>query len=113
MAVHATPAPSAALQWDGGTLRIVDQTLLPARHEWIELRGADDAAAAILRLAIRGAPNIGIAAAYGLALEAALVPDADALRAAALRLRAARPTAVNLAWAVDRVLARALAAAPG
>ena len=96
----------AALRWDGTRLAILDQTLLPHREEWIELRGAADAAAAIRRLAVRGAPLIGIAAGYGLALEVAAQADA---RPGMERLRAARPTAVNLAWAVDRVWAAAQA----
>ena len=68
-------------------------------------------AAAIRRLAIRGAPLIGVAGAYGLALElvGADAPSAELARDAAERLKGARPTAVNLAWAVDRVLGAALA----
>ena len=96
-------SPSSALRWRHGRLEILDQTLLPAREEWLELRGAQDCAAAILRLAIRGAPNIGITAAYGLAMQVALEPDDDGVADAAALLKAARPTAVNLAWAVDRV----------
>ncbi|MGH2839947.1 MAG: S-methyl-5-thioribose-1-phosphate isomerase, partial [Solirubrobacteraceae bacterium] len=76
MAASATSLPVAALRWDGRRLQILDQTLLPAHEEWLELRGAADTAAAIARLAIRGAPNIGIAAAYGLALEVAAAPAA-------------------------------------
>jgi methylthioribose-1-phosphate isomerase len=109
-ASSASLAP-VALRWDGRHLQILDQTLLPAQERWLELGGADDTAAAIARLAVRGAPNIGISAAYGLAMEAAHAGE-DALAAAAGRLRRARPTAVNLAWAVDRVLAAALAAPP-
>ncbi|MDX6690048.1 MAG: methylthioribose-phosphate isomerase [Solirubrobacteraceae bacterium] len=113
MAAPATSLPVAALRWDGTRLQILDQTLLPAREEWIELRDAADAAAAIARLAIRGAPNIGIAAAYGLALAVATAPDGASVKAAAALLRGARPTAVNLAWAVDRVRAAVLAAPEG
>ena len=76
----------------------------------LELRGAADVAGAIRRLAIRGAPLIGVAAAYGIALEVAR--DPSALEVACDELRGARPTAVNLAHAVDRVHA-AVAAAPG
>jgi methylthioribose-1-phosphate isomerase len=108
---QTTSAPNTAVRWDGRRLRILDQTLLPAREQWLELTGERDTAEAIARLAVRGAPNIGIAAAYGLAM-AAEGADEAALRAAAGHLRAARPTAVNLAWAVDRVLAAALAAPP-
>ena len=120
-----------ALTWDGRSLRLLDQTLLPAEEAWIDLEGAADTAAAIARLAVRGAPNIGIAAAYGLAMQIAkttqptqiagaegLAPATeraagdDDVRAAARVLRDARPTAVNLAWAVDRVEAVALRAPP-
>jgi methylthioribose-1-phosphate isomerase len=107
----ATSLSTIAVRWDGERLRILDQTLLPAREQWLDLSGAQDTAAAIARLAVRGAPIIGIAAAYGLAMEAASA-DEGTLVAAADVLRRARPTAVNLAWAVDRVLAAALAAAP-
>jgi methylthioribose-1-phosphate isomerase len=106
------PLPVVALRWRHGRLEILDQTLLPASEEWIELRGAQDCAAAILRLAIRGAPNIGITAAYGLAMQVTLEPDDDGVADAAALLKAARPTAVNLAWAVDRVQAAVLAVAP-
>jgi methylthioribose-1-phosphate isomerase len=102
---------TSALAWDGLHLRILDQTLLPAREQWLELGGAQDTAEAIARLAVRGAPNIGIAAAYGLAMEAASADEATLVAAGGV-LRRARPTAVNLAWAVDRMLAAALAAPP-
>jgi methylthioribose-1-phosphate isomerase len=111
MSASSASLTHAALRWDGRRLQILDQTLLPASERWLELDGADDTAAAIARLAVRGAPNIGIAAAYGLAMEAAH-GDEVALLAAADRLRRARPTAVNLGWAIDRVLAAALAAPP-
>jgi methylthioribose-1-phosphate isomerase len=101
-----------ALTWDGRSLRLLDQTLLPGEETWIGLAGAADTAAAIARLAVRGAPNIGIAAAYGLAMQIARAPGDDELRSAAAVLRDARPTAVNLAWAVDRVQAAALAVDP-
>jgi methylthioribose-1-phosphate isomerase len=114
----ATSLPNTAVRWDGRRLQILDQTLLPISEQWLELRGEHDTAEAIARLAVRGAPNIGIAAAYGLAMAtatAAASPTGAAagdLTAAATHLRGARPTAVNLAWAVDRVLAAALAAPP-
>src|SRR3954468_11076710 len=91
------------LDWDGRRLRVLDQTRLPHEEVVLELTGAADTADAIRRLAVRGAPLIGIAAAYGLALEVAARPDLPALEAGWALLRAARPTAVNLAWAVDRV----------
>src|SRR3954467_15664204 len=99
---------NTALRWDGERLAILDQTLLPHREAWISLEGAADTADAIRRLAVRGAPLIGIAAGYGLAMELA-ANGVDEARAAMNGLRAARPTAVNLAWAVDRVWQAALA----
>ena len=96
-----------ALRWDGGRLRVLDQTRLPATETWIDLTGAQDTAAAIRALVVRGAPLIGIAAAYGLAMELAALPGPGTLERAAGELRSARPTAVNLAWAVDRVEAAA------
>jgi methylthioribose-1-phosphate isomerase len=94
-------------------LHALDQTLLPWREHWLELCDAGAVAEAIRRLAIRGAPLIGVAAAYGVALDVAREPTADRARTAADELRAARPTAVNLAYAVDRVLHATLAAARG
>jgi methylthioribose-1-phosphate isomerase len=102
----------AALRWDGRVLAILDQTLLPAREHWVELEGAADTTAAIRRLAVRGAPLIGIAAAYGLAMEVARRPGPGPLAEAAALLAGARPTAVNLGRAVERVRAAALAAEP-
>jgi methylthioribose-1-phosphate isomerase len=101
-----------ALRWDGERLHALDQTLLPATERWLTLTGAADTAAAIRRLAVRGAPVMGIAAGYGLALELAALPGLGTLERASDELRAARPTAVNLAWAIDRVRAAALAAGP-
>jgi methylthioribose-1-phosphate isomerase len=110
MAVATQPHP--ALRWDGRRLTILDQTLLPATEAWVVLTGAQDTAQAIRRLAVRGAPLIGIAAAYGLAMEVAERPGLGMLEHGWEVLRAARPTAVNLAHAVDRVRAAALAAGP-
>jgi methylthioribose-1-phosphate isomerase len=97
---------SVALRWDGSKLHALDQTQLPHRESWIALEGALDTAEAIRALAIRGAPLIGIAAGYGLAMEVA-AGSPQAAEAGRLALRQARPTAVNLAWAVDRVWAAA------
>jgi methylthioribose-1-phosphate isomerase len=111
MSVATQPHP--ALRWDGRRLEVLDQTLLPGAEAWLALGGADDTAAAIRRLAVRGAPLIGIAAAYGLALEVARRPGRGSLERGWELLRAARPTAVNLAHSVDRVRAAALAAEAG
>jgi methylthioribose-1-phosphate isomerase len=110
MAVAAEPV--VALRWDGRTLSVLDQTQLPAREAWLTLTGAEDTAAAIRRLAVRGAPLIGMVAAYGLAMEVTRTPGLGALVEGAEVLTGARPTAVNLAWAVERVRAAAMAAGP-
>ena len=110
MAVATEPA--VALRWDGRALSVLDQTRLPAREAWLTLTGAEDTAAAIRRLAVRGAPLIGMVAAYGLAMEVTRRPGLGALEDGAEVLAGARPTAVNLAWAVERVRAAALAAGP-
>src|SRR6476619_8451296 len=102
--------PHLALRWDGRRLAILDQTRLPGAEVWLALEGADDTAAAIRRLAVRGAPLIGIAAAYGLAMEVARQPGLGTLERGWEELRGARPTAVNLHHAVDRVRAAALGA---
>ncbi len=105
-----TQAPPP-LRWDGERLHLLDQTLLPAREEVLVLSGAEDTAQAITRLAVRGAPLIGVAAAYGLAM--AVADDPTAVDGAADRLAGARPTARNLAWAVERVRAAAHAGGAG
>jgi methylthioribose-1-phosphate isomerase len=110
MAVATEPA--VALRWDGRALSVLDQTQLPAREAWLTLSGAEDTAAAIRRLAVRGAPLIGMVAAYGLAMEVTRRPGLGALEDGAELLAGARPTAVNLVWAVERVRAAALAAGP-
>ena len=98
-----------ALRFDGATLYALDQTLLPWQEVTLELRSAADVAGALKRLAIRGAPLIGVAGAYGVAVELAANPGREALDRATTLLRSARPTAANLARAVDRVRAAALA----
>jgi len=98
------------LSWDGTSLRVLDQTRLPREEVVLTLSGADDTAAAIRRLAVRGAPLIGVAAGYGLAMEVARTPTIAALERGAAVLAGARPTARNLGWAVERILAAALAA---
>ncbi len=102
--------PLVAVRLEAGSLRAIDQTALPFEERELELRSAEDVAAAIKRLSIRGAPLIGVAAGYGVALELGrgAGADADLLERACEVLRSARPTAVNLAHAVDRVRAAAL-----
>src|SRR3954471_14485917 len=111
MASARVEAP-APLRWDGERLHVLDQTRLPAEELVLTLTGAEDTVDAIKRLAVRGAPLIGVAAAYGLAMAVAAEPTPERLERAAARLAGARPTARNLGWAVERVLAAALAAPP-
>lgn len=79
---------------------LLDQRRLPAAEEYLRLGTVEQVAEAIERLAVRGAPAIGIAAAYGVVLGAA---EGLGVRAAVERLRRTRPTAVNLAWALERM----------
>lgn len=105
----------AAVSWRDAALYLLDQRLLPHRVVVEPQNSVDDVFRAIRELRVRGAPAIGIAAAYGLAvalLDSRGKPRAvqlEELDAAATKLKSARPTAVNLAWAVDRVLAKACA----
>ena len=105
---QANAAGVRALVWQGDCLQLLDQRCLPAEERWISARDATTVAAAIRDMAVRGAPAIGIAAAYGYALAALRGVDAAA---AAAELAAARPTAVNLAWALARMHRRAAAGA--
>jgi methylthioribose-1-phosphate isomerase len=101
----ARPAGAVeALRFAGDALWALDQTRLPGAEVVLELRGAGEVAAAIRRLSIRGAPLIGVAAAYGVAMSAA-----DDVESACATLLSARPTAANLAYAVQRVRAVVLA----
>ena len=94
-----------------GRVRFLDQTLLPHQEVWVETADYRVVADAIRRLQVRGAPLIGISAAYGLALAALSLQETDVapfrarLREAADELAATRPTAVNLRWALERALA--------
>lgn len=93
-----------AVWWDGDAVGYLDQRALPQAVERKRAASVDEIVEAIRTLAVRGAPAIGIFGAYGVALAAQLHAD-EAFEAAARRIREARPTAVNLAWAVDRLLA--------
>ncbi|MBO4588512.1 MAG: S-methyl-5-thioribose-1-phosphate isomerase [Bacteroidales bacterium] len=86
---------------DGGhSLTVLDQTLLPTEERYVELRSAAEVADAIARLVVRGAPLIGIAAAMGLCVAVANGEDFEEARRT---IGAARPTAVNLSWALERM----------
>jgi methylthioribose-1-phosphate isomerase len=86
-----------------GCVRIIDQTRLPGRLVLAELRALPDFCRAIVDMQVRGAPLIGIAAAYGLALALRDSSTPQTLAMAAAQLNATRPTAVNLSWALQRV----------
>jgi methylthioribose-1-phosphate isomerase len=102
--------PIVAIQRRGDAVAILDQRDLPHRETWIECRSASQVAEAIRTLAVRGAPVLGIAAAQAMALVATTSRTRDGrkllaeLERAGEELRATRPTAVNIAWAVDRML---------
>ena len=95
---------SRTLWTDGhGVPHTLDQRYLPFERREIALRSAADCGRAIREMQVRGAPLIGAVAAWGLALATAADPSDEALAAAGQRLAAARPTAVNLRWALERV----------
>jgi len=105
------------IAWRDGTVRMLDQRLLPHEIVYVDYTDVQGIAGAIRDMVIRGAPAIGAAAAYGLALAASQSRAQTStellaeLEQAGALLRAARPTAVNLSWAIDRVLSRLAAAA--
>ena len=99
-----------SVEWDDGALKLIDQRALPWRLEFARLETAAEVAESIRNMTVRGAPAIGAAAAFGMALAArksqalTMAQLVEALRESAELLQAARPTAVNLAWAVDQML---------
>jgi methylthioribose-1-phosphate isomerase len=107
------------IRWHEERLQLLDQTQLPGRVVYEPQTSLETVYAAIRSLKVRGAPAIGIAAAYGLVVAMQTYRSADgerffrALQFAADRLRGARPTAVNLAWAVDRLVGTAQLAGDG
>ncbi|MEJ2013509.1 MAG: S-methyl-5-thioribose-1-phosphate isomerase [Anaerolineales bacterium] len=100
------------VRWDeiGPVVVMIDQRRLPGALVELRLQTADEVSEAIRTMAVRGAPAVGVSAAFGLALAAAISSAQDSktlleeLRQTAADLRQARPTAVNLAWALDRLL---------
>lgn len=97
---------SLSLRTRGGRLLLLDQRLLPGEERWIDASDPADCVDAIRGLAVRGAPLIGVAAALSLAALAQTGARTERLEAAAGALRSARPTAVNLMWAIDRMRAQ-------
>jgi methylthioribose-1-phosphate isomerase len=105
MKVDGRHSRSIWLEGDGRTVAVIDQTVLPHRFDVARLRSLDDAARAIRTMVVRGAPLIGATAAYGICL--ALDSDASDqnLERAYAVLLATRPTAINLKWALDEMMA--------
>lgn len=100
---------SLGLRWSdegpsGFVLEVLDQRRLPDDEIWIQVRSAEHMAELIRSLAIRGAPLIGVAAALAVGLECAVGTTGERLLGRIAMLRAARPTAVNLMWALDRII---------
>ena len=106
----------SAILWQDDTLYLLDQRQLPQREVFVACRTAGDTAEAIRAMVVRGAPAIGIAAAYGVVLAARECAGAASwsacLSEALDRLAASRPTAVNLFWAIERMRAAAQAVDP-
>ena len=103
MRVHGQPFRAIFVAADGRAVTVIDQTRLPFAFELAQLETAEDAAEAIRDMIVRGAPLIGVTAAYGVALRMRSDPsDAGLARAVGL-LGATRPTAVNLRWALERM----------
>lgn len=104
------------VEYVDGKVRLIDQTLLPLEQRWVECTTYDEVAEAIRTMKVRGAPAIGVTAAYGMALGAIGYPGSDSdgfevhMRKVAERLAKTRPTAVNLFWAIERTLGVALEA---
>jgi len=106
MNIDGTPYRTIWLSDDGWTVEIIDQTRLPHRFEIVSLTSLEEAAHAIRAMLVRGAPLIGAMAAYGMALAMREEPSDAGLEEASRVLMATRPTAVNLRWAIDDMMAR-------
>jgi methylthioribose-1-phosphate isomerase len=109
MSASSEAIPVETLRWRGTRLELIDQRALPDRLEYVSCTNAAEVAQAIRGMVVRGAPAIGCAAAFGIALEARRHRDRPlrefetAMEAAFKTLAASRPTAVNLFWAVERM----------
>lgn len=101
------------INWEDGVLKLVDQTRLPLKLVWVSCTGYREVEQAIKNMIVRGAPAIGVSAAYGMAMGAREIETGDKveffsrLKEIADVLKATRPTAVNLFWAVDRMMEKA------
>ncbi|MDR3417318.1 MAG: S-methyl-5-thioribose-1-phosphate isomerase [Nevskia sp.] len=101
MTSASSPSAVQPIGWLGDRLRLLDQRLLPMQEEYLDCRSAEEVAQAIHGMAVRGAPAIGIAAAYGLVL--AVRRNPASFEQAEKVLASSRPTAVNLRWALARL----------
>jgi methylthioribose-1-phosphate isomerase len=101
MKIDGVPSRTIWLQPDDWSVGIIDQTALPHKIERLTLTTVEDAARAIKTMQVRGAPLIGVTAAYGVALAMRSDPSDDALERAVAFLAAQRPTAINLRWALN------------
>jgi methylthioribose-1-phosphate isomerase len=101
---RAEPIPPT-IEWRRGAIRLIDQRALPQRLRFLNCRTVDALCDAIRTLAVRGAPALGAAGAYGVALAATTSTRRPQVRAAAARIARTRPTAVNLGWGVAKALA--------
>ena len=93
-----------ALEWKNESLFLLNQTILPEQTEWIECKSVERVGEAIKRLEVRCAPAIGVAAGFGLVLAARESKSKEEFLKKALILKEARPTAVNLMWAIDKLV---------
>jgi len=102
---QATSEIFSPIRWADGTLHLFDQTKIPREETWLECSKPEDVAAAIYRLSVRGAPAIGVSAAYGLVVglksKGADVSLDERFAEVAELLGSTRPTAVNLRWAIE------------
>src|SRR6202795_3160407 len=105
MKVNGKPMRSIWLEPDGWSVGVIDQTVLPHRFATARLATLDEAAHAIRSMLIRGAPLIGAAAAYGMCLALRADASDEGLERAYAMLLATRPTAINLKWALDEMMA--------
>ena len=116
MISNSTHISFTPLEWLGNSLRILDQRKLPSEEVWIETSDYRLVVESIRNMSVRGAPAIGIAGAYGLALAAMELAQtsngdfSDRLHSAAGCIKQSRPTGANLAWAIDRLLSASAAA---
>lgn len=105
--LRSEPSAQSSIAWTDGALVVIDQRALPRELRHVRIATVDELIEAIKTLAIRGAPAIGVSGAFGVVLAALAHPvDAAKVELEAARIVSARPTAVNLAWGVQRALAK-------